>query len=115
MTADAPRPVRAGEELDLGRLAAWMRSQGLPTEGLSQEQFPKGHSNLTYLIRAGGRELVLRRPPVGSKVKTAHDMGREARILIKLHPAFPLAPKVKRVHQNYYLPMTTAMAVALFE
>ncbi|HWT85029.1 MAG TPA: phosphotransferase, partial [Myxococcales bacterium] len=84
MTTDAPRPVRAGEELDLGRLAAWMRSQGLPTDRLSQEQFPTGHSNLTYLIRAGGRELVLRRPPVGSKVKTAHDMGREARILIKL-------------------------------
>ncbi|HEY4730688.1 MAG TPA: phosphotransferase family protein, partial [Myxococcales bacterium] len=94
MTTDAPRPVRAGEELDLGRLAAWMRSQGLPTSGLSQEQFPKGHSNLTYLIRAAGRELVLRRPPAGSKVKTAHDMGREARILIKLHPVFPLAPKV---------------------
>jgi aminoglycoside phosphotransferase (APT) family kinase protein len=91
---DAPRPVRAGEELDLEALAAWMRSQGLPAERLSQEQFPKGYSNLTYLIRAGGRELVLRRPPFGSKVRTAHDMGREARILLKLHHVFPLAPKV---------------------
>jgi aminoglycoside phosphotransferase (APT) family kinase protein len=91
---DAPRPVRAGEELDLERLAAWMRAQGLAVERLSQEQFPKGHSNLTYLIRGGGGELVLRRPPFGSKVRSAHDMGREARILLKLHPVFPLAPRV---------------------
>ena len=97
MTLDAPRQVRAGEELDLDRLAVWLRSQGLPAEDLSQEQFPKGHSNLTYLVRAGGREMVLRRPPFGSKVKTAHDMGREARILLKLHPVFPLAPRVLAV------------------
>jgi aminoglycoside phosphotransferase (APT) family kinase protein len=95
--ADAPRPVRAGEELDLPRLAAFLRAQGLPDEDLSQEQFPRGHSNLTYLVRAGGREYVLRRPPVGSKVKSAHDMGREARILLKLQPVFPLAPRVVAV------------------
>jgi aminoglycoside phosphotransferase (APT) family kinase protein len=97
VTLDAPRAVRAGEELDLARLAQWMRAQGLPAEGLSQEQFAKGHSNLTYLIRAGGRELVLRRPPFGSKVRSAHDMGREARILLQLHPVFRLAPEVVAV------------------
>ena len=97
MIADAPRPVRAGEELDLPRLAAFLREQGLSAGDLSQEQFPKGHSNLTYLVRAGGREYVLRRPPVGSKVKSAHDMGREARILLKLQPVFPLAPRVVAV------------------
>ena len=97
MAGDAPRPVRAGEELDLVRLGAFLRAQGLNAEGLSQEQFPKGHSNLTYLVRAGGRELVLRRPPAGSKVKSAHDMGREARILLRLHPVFPLAPRVVAV------------------
>ena len=94
MIEDAPRIVRSGEELDLVRLANFLRSQGLPSDGLSQEQFPKGHSNLTYLVRAGGRELVLRRPPFGSKVRSAHDMGREARILLKLQPVFPLAPRV---------------------
>ncbi|TMA38354.1 MAG: phosphotransferase family protein, partial [Deltaproteobacteria bacterium] len=72
------------------RLAAFLRAQGLPAEELSQQQFPKGHSNLTYLVGAGGREFVLRRPPVGSKVRSAHDMGREARILLKLQPVFPL-------------------------
>ncbi len=97
MSVDAPKAVRPGEELDLGRLAAFLRAQDLPAEGLSQQQFPKGHSNLTYLVRAGGQEFVLRRPPVGSKVRTAHDMGREARILLKLQPVFPLAPRVVAV------------------
>src|SRR5204862_447732 len=79
------------------QLAAFLRAQGLPAEELSQQQFPKGHSNLTYLVGAGGREFVLRRPPVGSKVRSAHDMGREARILLKLQPVFPLAPRVVAV------------------
>jgi aminoglycoside phosphotransferase (APT) family kinase protein len=91
---DAPREVRQGEELDLARLADWLRAQHLPWQPLSQQQFPRGHSNLTYLVRAGDQELVLRRPPFGSTVKSAHDMGREGRILQKLHPVFPLAPRV---------------------
>jgi aminoglycoside phosphotransferase (APT) family kinase protein len=91
---DAPRDVRSGEELDLARLGEWLRGQQLLHHPLSLEQFPRGHSNLTYLLRLGGRELILRRPPFGSTVKTAHDMGREARILEKLNPAFPLAPRV---------------------
>src|SRR6185369_10630869 len=39
------------------------------------------------------REYVLRRPPFGSKVKSAHDVGREFRILSKLHAVYPLAPE----------------------
>jgi aminoglycoside phosphotransferase (APT) family kinase protein len=57
-------------------------------------QFPSGHSNLTYLLRLGDRELVLRRPPFGTKVKSAHDMNREYRVLAKLHAAYPAAPEV---------------------
>src|SRR5437879_9740022 len=45
----------------------------------------------TTLFRS---EMVLRRPPFGSKVKTAHDMGREYRVLSKLHSAYPAAPQV---------------------
>jgi aminoglycoside phosphotransferase (APT) family kinase protein len=62
-------------------------------EALTVEQFPGGHSNLTYLLRWGGRELVLRRPPVGASVKSAHDMGREYRVLSRLHPYYPKAPR----------------------
>lgn len=56
-------------------------------------QFPSGHSNLTYLLRIGGQELVLRRPPFGAKIKTAHDMGREHRILLHLADVYPKAPR----------------------
>ena len=94
MKSDAPKAVRAGEELDLQRLGEWLQSQSLPWQGLTVEQFPRGHSNLTYLVRAPGAEWVLRRPPVGSRVAHAHDMVREARILLKLHPVFPRAPRV---------------------
>jgi aminoglycoside phosphotransferase (APT) family kinase protein len=104
---DRPRPVRPGEELPLERLAAWLRDHfpalpalpapaaaaGSPPPLLSVEQFPGGHSNLTYLLRFDGRELVLRRPPLGASVKTAHDMGREHRILSRLHRHYPKAPR----------------------
>jgi aminoglycoside phosphotransferase (APT) family kinase protein len=63
------------------------------TGGLSVAQFPSGHSNLTYLVCLGDRQMVLRRPPFGSKVKTAHDMSREYRVLSKLHFTYPQAPK----------------------
>jgi aminoglycoside phosphotransferase (APT) family kinase protein len=56
-------------------------------------QFPGGHSNLTYLLRFGGAELVLRRPPLGAVAPTAHDMAREYRWLAVLHPVYPLAPR----------------------
>ena len=57
------------------------------------EQFPGGHSNLTYLVRFGDVELVLRRPPLGPVPPTAHDMAREFRWLSAVHPVFPLAPR----------------------
>jgi aminoglycoside phosphotransferase (APT) family kinase protein len=90
---DEPRAVRGGEELDLGALQAYLdRELGShgPVEVL---QFPGGHSNLTYLVRHGDREYVLRRPPFGSKVKSAHDMGREVAVLSKLAPVYDKAPR----------------------
>ena len=88
------RPMRAGEELNAAPLEAWLRERlsDLPPVPMEVEQFPGGHSNLTYLLRFGGREMVLRRPPFGSKVKTAHDMGREYRVLSHLQGHYPEAP-----------------------
>ena len=85
---DDAKPVRSGEELDAGKLAAFL---GGPVDVM---QFPGGHSNLTYLVRRGADEMVLRRPPFGSKVKSAHDMGREVSVLSKLAPVFDRAPRV---------------------
>src|SRR5271168_844919 len=92
---DRPTAVRAGEELDFAKLEPFLQSHFPGSAGpLSVEQYAGGHSNLTYLVRLGGREVVLRRPPFGSKVKSAHDMGREFRVLSKLHAAYSPAPKV---------------------
>ncbi len=85
--------VRAGEELDLSRLEPFLQEHFGHSEPVTVEQFPSGHSNLTYLLELGGREVVLRRPPFGSKVRSAHDMAREYRVLSKLHAAYPVAPK----------------------
>ncbi len=94
MVVDEPRAVRAGEELDLIKLSAFLDKElGVPGT-VTVEQFPGGHSNLTYLVRHGDREYVLRRPPFGSKVKSAHDMGREVAVLSKLAPVYERAPRV---------------------
>jgi len=92
---DHPTKVRPGEELDLGRLKAYLRYH-FPDQAatLDVRQFPSGHSNLTYALKLGAQELVLRRPPFGSKVKSAHDMSREFRVLAKLHAFYPAAPEV---------------------
>jgi len=85
--------VRPGEALPVERLAQYLAEQLPEFAGpLTVEQFPAGHSNLTYLLRAGTMELVLRRPPFGNQVKTAHDMGREFRVLSKLCQVYPPAP-----------------------
>jgi aminoglycoside phosphotransferase (APT) family kinase protein len=92
---DQAVPMRQGEELDPVRLGDYLRAQLPELAGASIEvlQFPGGHSNLTYLLRAGARELVLRRPPFGAKIKSAHDMQREYTILAHLVPFYPKAPR----------------------
>jgi len=91
---DAPGPVRPGEEIDAERLATYLPGAipGLVPGPVEIEQFPSGFSNLTYLIRVGDRSLILRRPPPGVKIASAHDMSREYRILSHLKPAYPKVP-----------------------
>ncbi len=87
--------VREGEGFDAEVVEGVLREkiEGLPEGDLEVEQFPSGASNLTYLLRIGEWEGVLRRPPLGPIPPKAHDMGRESGILSKLNAAFPLAPK----------------------
>jgi aminoglycoside phosphotransferase (APT) family kinase protein len=93
MSIDQSGPVRAGEELDEVRLASYLKQYLPDLDGpLLVEQFPSGFSNLTYLLRIGERELVLRKPPIGAKIKTAHDMSREYRILSHLYPVYRKVP-----------------------
>jgi len=88
------RAVREGEELDVLKLKAYLEAQwGRPIGDLEIEQFPGGYSNLTYLVRIDEQDYVLRRPPFGSKVKRAHDMGREFRVLSALSAHRDWAPE----------------------
>jgi aminoglycoside phosphotransferase (APT) family kinase protein len=92
---DHAAAIRSGEELDVDKLEPFLRRH-FPNEAgaLEVRQFPSGHSNLTYSLHLGAKELVLRRPPFGSKVKSAHDMSREFRVLSKLHSVYAPAPQV---------------------
>ena len=91
---DEARPPRPGEQLDTAVVSGFLARE-LPDfgDGVEITQFPGGASNLTYLLRTPGREWVLRRPPFGTKARSAHDMGREYRILSRIHDAFPYAPR----------------------
>ena len=91
---DQPKYIREGEGLDSAKLEDFLK-ENIP--GLQGEivvlQFPGGRSNLTYMVTFGDREIVLRRPPFGTKAKTAHDMGREFGILKALGETYPYVPK----------------------
>ena len=91
-------PVRPGESLDWTALESWLRprlAEELPgvTGPLEVLQFPNGSANLTYLLRIGGHELVLRRPPFGEIAPGAHDMKREFKVLSQLWRRFDRAPR----------------------
>jgi len=91
---DEAGAMRAGEELDASRLGAYLAEQFPDLElPVQLQQFPSGFSNLSYLLTAGRRQLVLRRPPVGTRPKSGHDMHREFRVLSALRPAFAQCPQ----------------------
>jgi aminoglycoside phosphotransferase (APT) family kinase protein len=100
-TSSDTRPVRASERLDWDALSGYVREKLSASLGaqfdasapMTVEQFPGGHSNLTYLLRFGNQEFVMRRPPFGPVPPRAHDMAREYRIIEAVHPVYGLAPR----------------------
>ncbi|MDY6852725.1 MAG: phosphotransferase family protein, partial [Thermodesulfobacteriota bacterium] len=89
--AEAPRKR---EGLDTAVIEPFLKENIPGLSGtLTIRQFPSGYSNLSYLLTMGGREFVLRRPPFGTKAKSAHDMGREFRVLSALRLVYPYCPK----------------------
>ncbi|MGX7827284.1 phosphotransferase family protein [Actinokineospora sp. 24-640] len=91
---DQPQEVRGEDSFDTAAVHGWLKSivdlDGEPTV----RQFPGGASNLTYLLSYPDRELILRRPPVGRKAVSAHDMRREYRVQRGLKPVYPYVPTV---------------------
>jgi len=88
------KPIRQGEELNAENLQDFLREKlSVKTDEIKISQFPGGSSNLTYCVKIGAEEFVLRRPPFGNQVKSAHDMSREFNVLEKLSTVYKPAPK----------------------
>ncbi len=88
------RPIRDGEELNAENLMVFLREKlALNSKEIEISQFPAGNSNLTYCVKIGETEYVLRRPPFGNTVKSAHDMKREFDVLSKLSVVYKPAPQ----------------------
>jgi aminoglycoside phosphotransferase (APT) family kinase protein len=86
--------IRAGEELSEINLRRFLEVHlDFRIGEIEIKQFPAGSSNLTYLVKISEKEFVLRRPPFGNQVKTAHDMSREFRVLEKLSKIYAPAPE----------------------
>jgi aminoglycoside phosphotransferase (APT) family kinase protein len=83
--------VREGEDFDLAAIERYMREhiEGLPEGELEVRQFPSGASNLTYLVKIGDWEGVLRRPPLGSLPPKGARHGPGVEALEKAPPGFP--------------------------
>jgi aminoglycoside phosphotransferase (APT) family kinase protein len=109
MTGDAvdaagARAVRDEDAFDVAAVDGWLREQapdrtggGLP----EVRQFTGGASNLTYLLAYPERDLILRRPPPGTKAASAHDMAREYRVQAALRPVFPYVPEMVALCQDH--------------
>ena len=88
-------PVRDEDAFDVEAVRAWLATQGVTLDGeIAVRQFGAGASNLTYSLRAGDQDLILRRPPRGKKAQGAHDMGREFRVQQALAGPFGLVPEM---------------------
>jgi len=86
--------VRHEEQLDVARLEPYLREHLPGVSGaFTLRQFGGGHANLTYLVRFGTSEYVLRRPPLGPVADRSHDMKREHAVLSKLYAFYPNAPR----------------------
>ena len=99
---DEPGEVREEDSFDTAAVHGWLSSHVDGLAGLPEvRQFPGGASNLTYLLRYPDRELILRRPPVGRKAASAHDMKREYRVQRGLRPVYPYVPNVLALCEDH--------------
>ncbi len=92
---DSAGAVRPGEELDLRAVDDWLKRSVSSLQGTPRvTQYPGGASNWTYRLEYENQDLILRRPPAGTKAKSAHDMGREFQVQQALRPVFPYVPEM---------------------
>ena len=98
MSRDPSGRGRPGEELDVApgsAVDAFLKEHVPGLEGTpAVTQYSGGASNWTYRLEYPSHDLVLRRPPAGTKAKSSHDMGREVRVQKALRPVFPYVPEM---------------------
>jgi len=93
--ADVEKRSRKGEELPIDAVDAWLRPRVADLSGSARvTQYAGGASNWTYRLEYPSHDLVLRRPPAGTKAKGAHDMAREYKIQAALRPHFARVPEM---------------------
>jgi aminoglycoside phosphotransferase (APT) family kinase protein len=101
MASDSPKATHPGEALDLHAVEAWLRTLIPDLDGPAEvTQYSGGASNWTYRLRYRNRDLVLRRPPAGTKAKSAHDMAREYKVQLALKPVYPAVPTMVGLCQD---------------
>lgn len=93
---DEPQELRPEDAFDAAALQVWLHRHvpDMTVDEPHVRQFPGGASNLTYLLTYPDREVILRRPPGGTKAASAHDMVREFTFQDRLQPVFPQVPQV---------------------
>ena len=98
---DGPKPLRDSDSFDLMALNDWVR-ENVPSLSGTPEifQYRGGASNLTYLLKYKEKDIILRRPPPGHKAKSAHDMGREYKVMKALKNQYPYVPEMIAFCEN---------------
>lgn len=92
---DRPRALRDEDRFDVEAVDAWLKEHVDGLEGQPEvRQFSRGASNLTYLLSYRNRDLILRRPPPGTKAKSAHNMVREHDVQKALSGVYPYVPEM---------------------
>ena len=90
---DNPTKIREGEGLDNKILNNYLSNfLDIDKSNFELFQFPSGFSNLTYLIKSNNKEYILRKPPIGAKIKSGHDMNREFNVLSALDKDYKKSP-----------------------
>lgn len=93
--------VREGEELDVTAVENWLKKQGIELHGQADvTQYSGGASNWTYRLKYNNADLILRRPPKGTKAKSAHDMAREYHVQHHLSPFYSVLPEMVALCQD---------------
>ena len=93
--------VREGEELEVAAVENWLKQQGIELHGQADvTQYSGGASNWTYRLKYNNADLILRRPPKGTKAKSAHDMAREYHVQHHLSPFYSVLPEMVALCQD---------------